>query len=251
VQRSFVGLDVGLDRRSIAYDTLTWLLPQHFIIDVPLRLEGEGVLAVGRDAIAGAAGLHLDAWSGHAWLPSRSSLLISDLWASGYSVAGRVSSATLRGSLRYLRSAPHGVWSIQLGAQRLVAPDPDLREMALFDPTLGAVPDSQRLAATVVAGSIERDFWVRAVSHSWAIGLDVFLGGSTRWDPARGAGEHVSLGVLGLGLNLVPSRADRSMARLDIGLPIAASGAPRRGLYIGTSIVPLLGFRQRDGRRSF
>lgn len=251
VQRSFVGLDLGLDRRSVAYDTLTWLLPQHFIVDVPLSLEGEGIVAVGRDAIASTAALHLDAWTGHAWLPDRSSLLVGDVWASGYAIAGRVSAATLRGSLRYLRSAPHGLWSVQLGVQRLVAPDPDLRQTLFFDPTMGAVPDSQRLASSVLAGSVERDFWMHAVSRSWAVGLDLFLGGSTRWDPANGAGERVSVGVLGVGINLVPSRADRSMARLDIGFPIAASGAPRRGIYVGTSIIPLLGIRQRDGRRSF
>ena len=251
VQRSFVGVDLGIDRRSVAYDTLTWLLPHGLIIDVPLALEGEGIVAIGRDAIADAGALHLDAWSGRVWLPSRSSLLIGDAWASGYAIGGRVSAATLRGSLRYLRAAPRGVWSLQLAMQRLTAPDPDLRAMSLFDPTLAALPDSQRLAQTVLAGSVERDFWVRAVSHSWAVGLDLFLGGSTRWDPARAAGEQVSLGVVGLGINLVPSRADRSMARIDIGIPFAVGGTPRRGFYVGTSIVPLLGIRQRDGRRSF
>ena len=71
VEREWLGLDLGVQRRSAAWDTLTWLLPRNAIVDVPLAVEGEVLVGGGGDLRAGQPGARLDAWTGKMWLPSR------------------------------------------------------------------------------------------------------------------------------------------------------------------------------------
>ena len=48
--RNFLGLSIGAARSSVAYDTLTWMLPEG-IVDVPLSFETEAVVGLGREVV--------------------------------------------------------------------------------------------------------------------------------------------------------------------------------------------------------
>lgn len=264
VSREVAALDVGLRRRSVAYDTLTWLLPAAALVDVPLAFEFDALVGVGREMTAGVPVAHLDTWAGRLWHRGPASLIIGDLWASGYLTPDRISAATLRGSGAYYRAAPRGVWSARLGAEWLRAPDPDLRAMVTADPTAGALSSEGRLAEAAVALSLEREVRLRPISRSWVLGGAAFAALSTRWDPAspsgtgaedvgRRDGEHalerLDLGVVGVGLRLAPTRLGRATARLDLGYPLLRSpGVPTRP-FVALSISPWLEQgRHRDGR---
>jgi hypothetical protein len=253
VRREFAGADVGLARRSVIYDTLTWLLPGAAIVDVPLALEGEAVVAVGRELRTGETMTHLDAWSGRMWRSGARSLLVGDLWMSGYYGTRGVESATLRGSLTAYHAARRGLWTARFGAERLVAPDPDLRAMRLADPTLEALPDRARMAEAVTTLSLERSVNLVSASRSWMVGGAAFAAGSARWDPAdepESGLEGVYVGAVGVGFRLVPKKAGRATARLDLGFPLLRSAATRSGPFVSISITPGLDQgRQRDGRR--
>lgn len=252
VNREFAGLVAGLVRQSVAYDTLSWLLPRRGLLDVPLSLETDVIVGVGRDLATGADALHFDGWGGRSWLPSRGSLLVGDAWLSGFVVGGHLASVTMRGSLLAIGSARNGTWSARVGAERVLSPDPDIRARSLFDPSGGALPDSLRIARSTVSAMAERSVRLGMRSRSWGLGVGVFAAASARVDPAREARELVGVGVLGAGLRLDPSRAGRSIARLDVAMPVIASGIVKRRLFISASIDPFLGaLRQRSGRRDF
>ncbi|MHB1224047.1 MAG: hypothetical protein ACYC2G_08420 [Gemmatimonadaceae bacterium] len=262
VQRELTALDVGLRRRSVAFDTLTWLLPAEALVDVPLSLEFDAVVGVGREAVGGTPIAHWDAWAGRMWRPGAATLAVADLWAAGYRTPGRLSAGTLRGSGTYYHAAPRGFWSARLGAEWLRSPDPDMRAMVTADPTAGALPSDGRLAEAAAALSLERDLRIRPLSHSWALDGAAFAALSTRWDPAaiadgtamaRRDGEHalerLDLGVVGLGLRMAPTRLGRATARLDVGYPLLRSGGVAARPFIALSISPWLQQgRERDGR---
>lgn len=263
VRRQLAAVDVGLLRRSVAYDTLTWLLPGAAIVDVPLAFELDALAGVGRESVGGAPIVHLDAWAGRMWRPGPRSLLVADVWASGYRTPARWTAGTLRAGLADHVAASRGLWSARLGGEWLFDPDPDLRAMVAADPTAGALPRDGRLAEAALAASLERDVRLRPISRSWALDGAAFAAASTRWDPvggpSRGAptvggegepeGGRLSVGVVGVGLRLAPTRLGRSTARLDVGYPVVrTSGVPVRP-YVAIGITPWLQEgRHRDGR---
>jgi hypothetical protein len=248
--RNFVGLSLGMARASVAYDTLTWLLPNEAIVDVPLSFETEAVVGMGRDVFRNVPMMHLDLWAGKAWLPSRRGLAVADVWASGYASSGRWDAATFRASLGYYHAAPRGFWSTRLTAERLLNPDPDVRTFVTLDPTSRLLPDRNRLANADVGLSVERDVRLRPLTRSWALDGAVFGAASTRWQAVAPGPEHTDVGLIGLGLRLTPTRLGRSTARLDVGYPISSSPLAKRGLYVGIGLSPWWGDeRHRPSRR--
>lgn len=248
--RNFMGLSLGASRASVAYDTLTWLLPNDAIVDVPLAIETEAVVGFGRDLVRNTAMMHVDLWGGKAWLPGRHSLLVSDLWASGYASAGRWDAATFRASLAYYQAATRGFWSSRFTAERLLNPDPDVRTFVTIDPTMRLLPDRERLAERAFGFTLERDVRLRPLTRSWALDGAVFAVASARWQTVTPSPEHVDVAALGVGLRLTPTRLGRGTARLDIGYPIAASSLAKRGVYVGIGLTPWWGDeRHRAGRR--
>jgi hypothetical protein len=249
VRREFSGLDIGLARRSVAYDTVTWLLAANGIADVPLAREADAVIGVGRERVAAGTAIHADLWAGQMWLPNPRTLVVADLWSSGYLAGGRVSAATARASVAVFRPAAGGTWIGRLALEQLLAPDPDVRSLAWSDPTLAALPSSARLAHAAVGGSLERTLRVHSLSRSWAIEAAGFAAFSDRRDPADSSGEHVYAGILGAGLRLAPTKLGRGTARLDIGFPVVGSGNVSRRPFIAISVMPWLEqARHRDGR---
>jgi hypothetical protein len=239
--RNFFGLSVGAARASVTYDTLTWLLPNKAIVDVPLSFETEGVIGLGRDLALGAPMMHVDLWAGKAWLPWRSSLALADVWASGYLANNRWDAGTFRASLGFYQAAKRGFWTIRATGERLVNPDPDIRSFVTIDPTSRLVPDSRRLAEASVGVSVERDVRLRPLTRSWALDGALFVAGSSRLAAVDSVPEHTDVGMIGLGLRLSPTRLGRATARLDVCLPVVGSGVAKRGVYVGIGLSPWWG----------
>jgi hypothetical protein len=251
--RNFLGLSIGAARSSVAYDTLTWMLPNKGIVDVPLSFETDAVVGLGREFVRDVPMMHLDLWAGKAWLPSRRSLAVADVWALGYASRGQFDAATLRGSLGYFRAAARGFWAVRFTAERLVNPDPDVRSFVTIDPTTPLLPDGERLAQSAVGFSVERDVSLFPLSRSWALNGALFGSASSRWETVAPGPEHADVGIIGLGFRLTPTRPGRATARLDLGYPISISGAPlaKRGLYFGIGLSPWWGDeRHRPSRRN-
>jgi hypothetical protein len=253
VRREVAALDLGVMRRSIAFDTTTWMLAGGGISDIPLSLEVDALVGLGRERVSGAPVARLDLWTGRVWIPSAGALLVADGWASGYRTPERWSAGTVRGSLLYLHAAPRGTWSARLFAEELFDPDPDVRALTSLDPTLPALETAARLAEAGVGASVERAVHLRPLSRSWMVDGAAFGAFSTRWDPAMhvvgaGSAERLNAAVLGVGLRLAPTKPGRATARLDVGFPVFGTGAERRP-FIGLSVSSWLDQgRRRDGR---
>lgn len=250
VRREFVGLDAGVARRSGSFRTTGWYLPGGEPVDLPVGLEGEAVLGVGRDLARGGPALHADAWLGRLWMPDDRLLLSADGWASGYRLGQQWSAGSVRLALGADAPAAHGRWTARIAAERLVDPDPDVRALASADPTVAALPLRGRLAEAAIATSLERGLDVHRVTHGYMFGVAGFGAASMRWDPATGA-EQSALAAVGAGIRLTPTRAGMARIGLDVGFPLLrAAGIPSRP-FIAFSVSPWLeAGRLRDGRRA-
>jgi hypothetical protein len=82
--RSFVGLDVGVLRRTAQFDTVSWVVPGRGFLDVPLGWESDVVVGAGRERVVGTTALKMDSWVGRVWIPRRGRILMADAWMSGY-----------------------------------------------------------------------------------------------------------------------------------------------------------------------
>lgn len=250
VRREFVGLDAGVARRSGGFRTTGWYLPGGEPVDLPVGLEGEALLGVGRDLARGGPALHADAWLGRLWMPDDHLLLSADGWASGYRLGQQWSAGSVRLALGADAPAAHGRWTARIAAERLVDPDPDVRALASADPTVAALPLRGRLAEAAIATSLERGLDVHRVTHGYMFGVAGFGAASMRWDPATGA-EQSALAAVGAGIRLTPTRAGMARIGLDVGFPLLrAAGIPSRP-FIAFSVSPWLeAGRLRDGRRA-
>ena len=239
--REFAGIAGGLRRRSVAYDTVTWYLPDNALVDVPLAFEFDALVGVGRDRVTDAPALHVDAWAGKMWFLGRNALLIGDVWGSGFRSAGRWSAATVRAGVNYERAARRGLWNVRLGVERWLGPDPDLRAAVSTDPTYRALGTEARRSTNTVIASIERAVHLRRLTRSYTLDAAVFGAASSR--------EAAHVGMLGLGLRFAPARLGRVTARLDFSVPVLRSGDVRGRPFVAIGITPWLEQdRQRDGR---
>ena len=252
VRRRFVGVDVGVRRSAGAYDTLTWLLPKSPIIDLPLSTELEMIVAQGYDFATRGPMTHVDLWTGRMWHPRERLLVVGDAWSSGYARENGWDAATLRGSVVFYAPAAHGLWSARLAGERLYAPDPDVRTLAIDDPTADALPEEARFAQSELTASLERSRHLRGLTHSWALDGALFVAASYRSDPVALNPEGLMVGAVGLGLRIVPTKIGRATFRLDVGYPLLRSRELRQRPFVGISLTPWLeGGRQRDGRSSY
>jgi len=266
LDRRFTGPQLGLSMVSGRYDTLTWLLPGGAVIDVPRTLEGEFVVGLGRGAVtsrdltgsgetSGSSFMtHYDAWVGREWLPTRSSRVVGDIWASGYTGAADWHSASVRAAVSAAHAASNGVWEFALAAEQLTDPDPDVRALTIFDRALTFVPRTVRLAESALTMSVDRTRHLRPVGSSLELDGSVFGAFSRRWDPASSTAgsEDVTVGVVGIGLGLSPRKAGRSSIRLDYGVPLLAAPGVRRSPRFSLTLTPWLETgRHRDRNGSF
>ena len=250
VRREFLGADVGLARRAASYGVATWYLPGGQPLELPVALEGEALIGVGRDIAFGLPAQHADAWLGRFWMPRNRFVLSADAWGSGYRIGQQWSAGSLRLALGADAAAWRGRWTARAAAEQLSDPDPDVRALASADPTVAALPSRARLAETALAISIERDFDVHRVARSYMLDIAAVGAGSMRWDPAAG-GERPTVGAVGVGLRLLPARAGLARMGLDVGFPVLRSaGVPPRPFFAITISPWLEASRMRDGRRA-
>ena len=251
VRRVYGGLDLGVSRRAVRFDTLTWLLPGGGISDVPMAMESEVVVGAGREWTSDRLAGRVDLYAGRMWLPGRRLLLTADLWGGGFRRAGSPSEAgTARLALAAFVPADRGLWRARLAVERLHAPDPDTRALASADPFAPALGAPARLAEGGASAMLERELWLRGAGRSWTVGAALFGGGTLRWETSATGAGPVALGAVGVGLRLLPRRAGRGTVRLDLGFPLAGTAAAPRRPWIGISVSPAFdALRHRDGRR--
>ena len=251
VRRDYAGAMAGVARVATRFDTLTWILPRGGVADVPRGTEHEIVAGLGRDRVTGALATHWDGWAGRVLdAPRRGTLVVGDVWASGYDGDDLLRSSTVRAAVALRQRAWRGAWAATLAAESLRNPDPDVRALASLDPLSGALPRTTRLAESALSTSVERGVHLHDVTRSLGIDGALFAAGSYRWDPAGTTSEALGLAAVGVGLRLAPVRTPRATLRLDLGMPVAHVGAARGRPYIALSLAPwLLDGRQRDGRR--
>lgn len=257
VRRSFVGPNTGVALRAVRFDTLTWLLPRRGIADVPRGTEAEIVVGGGRDIAAGVPAVHLDGWMGRVWQLRPRSLVAADVWAGGYvngAAAGTarssgVSAASLRGLVSAFRATRDGLWSLRGGAERRVQADPDARPFVGLDPTAPLLAGEVRLAAATATIVVERSTHLRAVTRALVLDGAAFGAASGRWHPASDvAGDPVTLGVVGVGLRLSPTRPGQPTAGLDLGYPVVRPTTVRRGPVVRVLLAPWFGSPRGRGR---
>lgn len=254
VHRSFAAVDIGVGRRSASYAANDWLLPQRnpaapTIADIPRGTEGELVAGLGRDFITGGLAIHLDAWGGRMWTPSKRSLITADAWMSGFRSGSDWTAGSVRAALSGYRDATRGLWIAHAAVEQLTDPDPTVRALVTFDPTLPTLPSRNRLAESAVAASLERTLHVRSVSGSYMLDVAAFGAGSFRSDPASSTAERFGVGALGAGIRLSPLREGIATLRLDVGFPVIRSEGISSRPFLAVSISPWTGAgRQRDGR---
>lgn len=256
VQRTFAGGSLGLVARTARFDTLTWIVPGQSVADVPRGPESEVVVSGGRELVSNRPAAHLDAWLGYMLLPRPRTLVVADLWAYGYRVAGHDGweGAAVRGALAVHRAAARGKWTLTGAAERLARPDPDLGRPVLFDPSQGALSSDRRPARATLAGSLERTVLLSFPVHAVALEAGAFVAGSLRWRPTgipAGPGtERLGLAVVGGGLRLVSRKPYVSSVRLDVGVPVARSAALRGRPFAAILVAPAFDAnRRRTGRR--
>lgn len=249
VQREFVGVDVGARRESAAYDTLSWLLPDSALADVPLGIEGEVVTGVGRDLVSHLAMMHVDGWIGRVWMVGGSRLLVTDVWTSGFLGDAGWRAGSMRATMSYYAAAPRGLWQARVGAEHLIYPDPDVRALVTTDPVRTLLPRDSRLAETAYSALLERDVHVRPLTRLYALDAAVFGALSVHQTPASAGASQLYAGVVGLGLRLAPRLPGRATFQFNVGYPVTRSaGVPARPFF-GVTVVPWLGAdRTRDGQ---
>jgi len=292
VRRAFAGLDVGLSRRVGQYSIVRWLLPAVGAADarlapaeIPIGLEWESVVSVGRDFAARRPAARADLWAGHIWnvdhrQPSalgsdtvgRRALISADLWASGYRYVGAPrtewQAGALRAAVELVAPAARGLWSAQLAAERLLDPDPDVRGLQLIDRVQRALPHGTRLAETAVTGSLERSAPLLSAHRGYVLAGAAFIAASARWDVAvplpislRAAGyedseeiplasalERVYAGYVGFGLRLEPTRFGQPTLGVDFGLPVLRGAQVSGHPYFALTVKSPFGWGR--GRRS-
>lgn len=253
--RSYLGVDLGLQRRTAVFDTVGWVAPGRGFLDVPLGWESDAIVGGGWERVAHTPAMRLDGWMGRIWLPRRGALLMLDGWASGYLGRGVDRNQIVRASVSWFAEARGGMWGGRASAERLAELDPDLRGLSLMPkadyttPVLGVyAPRGGRS----VAASAERNFHLLRAGASSMLDLGGFLAGSYRWDVRDVAGERLKAGVVGTRLRLLSANGAVSSVRVDLGYPVVRSAAlPNHGFLVLTVGSLFDVSRQRDGRRVF
>jgi len=266
VERHFIGPQIGAAIVSTNYDTLTWLLAGGSVVDVPRTVEGEVVVGIGNGRVSAwdTAGdvdvarsnymTHYDGWLGREWLPDRTSRVVSDLWASGYSRSGEWHSRRVRATITAEHAVSHGILRLSGAAEQLNDPDPDVRALAIYDRALAFVPKRVRFSESALTISLERTRHLRSAGGGYELDGSLYGAFSKRWDPSGAvtSSEDYSVGVAGIGLSLSPRRSGRGTLRLDYGVPIVGSVGVQRRPGFSITLTPWLeSGRHRDTSGSF
>jgi hypothetical protein len=253
--RSFLGADLGILRRTAAYDTASWIVPGRGFLDIPIGWETESVVAGGYEREARTPTAKVDAWLGRVLVPRHGRIITLDGWLSGYAGRGVDANHIARVSAGWYQEAPRGMWSARLTAERLFEVDPDRRALSLLPLTDYTAPVVRPYAVRggrSIAGSLERSFHVAQVAAASVVDAGAFVAGSYRWQVDSVPGGQLRAGVVGTRFRLLSANGGVSSVRVDVGYPVLLSGALRRNPFAVLTIGTIFDvIRQRDGRRQF
>ena len=253
--RSYLGLDVGLQRRTAQFDSASWIVPGRGFLDVPMGWEGEAVVSAGEERDLGVAAFKYDLWTGRVWMPGRGRILMVDGWASAYLGREVDRNQITRVSMMYRSEAWRGMWGMRVTAEQLAELDPDRRGLSLMpladytSPLLGALATR---GGRSVAGSLDRDIRVMRVGAASVLNFGGFFASSYRWDVDDPAINQLAAGVLGTRLRILSANGTIGSIRLDVGFPVFRSASLPSKPYFVISYGTLFdASRQRDGRRAY
>ena len=253
--RSFLGVDVGLQRRTAQFDSASWIVPGRGFLDLPIGWEGEGVVALGDERAAGAATLKYDGWLGRVWVPRRGQILMVDGWASAYLGRGVDQNQITRASLSYYSEATRGMWGVRVTAEQLSELDPDRRGLSLMPladftaPVLGYLVTR---GGQSIAASLDRDVRIVRVGAASVLNVGGFLASSYRWRVDDVAGNDLKAGIVGARLRVLSANGTVSSVRMDVGYPVIRSARLSSKPFLVITYGTLFdASRQRDGRRAF
>lgn len=253
--RSYLGVDVGLQRRTAQFDSASWIVPGRGFLDVPIGTEGEAVIGAGQERDARTAAFKYDGWLGHVWMPHRGQILMADAWASAYLGRGVDRNQITRASMSFYTEAARGMWGVRLTAEQLSELDPDRRGLSLMPLADMTTPMLRFLASRggrSVAGSIDRDVRVVRVGAASVLNVGGFLAASYRWQVEHVPGNELKAGVIGARLRILSANGAVSSVRMDVGYPVIRSEVLSSRPYLTVTYGSLFdASRQRDGRRAY
>jgi hypothetical protein len=253
--RSFLGVDVGLQRRTAQFDTASWIVPGRGFLDVPVGWEGEGIIAGGYERDAQSPTAKYDTWMGRAFTPHRGQVLLIDGWASGFVGRGVDANEITRASASWYAEAARGMWGARLTVEQLRELDPDRRGLSLMALTDYTAPTLRQYAVrggTTISASVERDMRLLQVGASSVVNAGGFLAGSYRWQVDNLNNDNLSVGVVGARFRLLSANGAISSTRIDIGYPVLRSSMLAGKPFVTITYGALLDVsRQRDGRRIY
>lgn len=252
VERRYHGATVGLSRRAAVFDTVGWLAERQILVDVPLGLEMEGLISGGREDVSRHPAAFGSVWLGKMWVPAAERLASLDFWSSGYRIGSRnnFDAASTRALVSYYARHGSTLYSAHAAAEKLVNPDPDVRALQTFDPTLSLIPAAYRLSENAVAAEVERATHIRSPIRAFGIDAALFTAASYRTASALSQSDHFGVAAVGAGLRLLPAAQGSGSLRLDVLYPVLKSPGTRRGVTLAVSVTPWLqSNRQRDDPR--
>jgi hypothetical protein len=251
VERRYHGVSLGLARRAVAYDTVNWVAGRA-LLDVPRGVEYEGMAGVGREDVARRGAGFGSLWLGRIWIPNADRLTSVDLWTSGYLIGGRnnFDAASARALVSTYLHQSFGVLTLHASAEKLVNPDPDVRALATFDPTIALVPEAYRLSENAFATEVGESHRLRPIGRIGDVDGAVFFAGSLRSASALSQHDHFGVAAVGTGLRLIPAGQGSGTMRIDLLVPVAYSRGARSRPTLAISVAPWLqNNRQRDDPR--
>lgn len=253
--RSFLGVDLGLQRHTVQFDSASWIVPGRGFLDVPIGWEGEGIVALGDERAAGSATLKYDGWLGRVWMPRRGELLMMDGWASAYVGRGVDRNQITRASLSYYTQAARGMWGLRVTAEQLSELDPDRRGLSLMplaDYTAPLLGYRVTRGGRSIAASVDRDVRVVRVGAASVLNVGGFLASSYRWRVEDVVGSELKAGIVGARVRILSANGTVSSVRLDVGYPVIRSAMLSSRPFVVLTYGTLFdASRQRDGRRAY
>jgi hypothetical protein len=253
VRRQFVAPLIGINRRSMRFGAIDWLVPGQPRAELPLGLEGEVVVGYGLEANSRTDITHFDGWVGTTAMLRSTTVFTADLWASGYWNRDSVSNGNLRFLGAVYDRAWRGIWLLRGSFERLYNPDPDVFALTTVDPFLRTLAPNSRLAEIASSITLERSVHLYSSEGRWALDGALF---STYFDRHRLINSmaqtetNLHATIAGFGLRRILNQPTQAPIRLDVARVLYNSRTTRDRWFVVLSTAAWLSNdRTRSGAR--
>lgn len=251
VTRWFRGTSVGVGVKSIHYSEVLWYSSKGEALDVPMGLEGEAVLSLGREVATDRPMQHFDAWVGRAWHPTDRILASTDVWANGFLADSGVANGTLRVAADVVVAGWGGWWIAHAAMESIKNPDPDEHALASDDPIRVVVAPRSHLSESARILYIERNLRLGRDLFARPLAIAIFGAASKRTgtlDPNFDDLVATSASVAGVGLRLMPRGPADGSLKFDLGHTLINSPLVPQRWYVTAGFSVAFGTkRRRDG----